>query len=60
MLTTEFQYEIGRHIRRLQDRVLLSQYYLPQTNNTEQDAKDRLDETIIALLRVRIGMDHDG
>lgn len=57
MLTTEFQYEIGKTIRRLQDRV--ARVDGPAQTKGEDDAKDRLDETIVALLRVRIGLDRD-
>lgn len=59
MLTTEFQYEIGKTIRRLQDRVAQGGDFRYNSLNTEQDAKDRLDESIIALLRVRLMMDRD-
>lgn len=59
MLTTEFQHLIGMHIRRLQDRVVAPGDYRYTSTNTVEDAKDRLDEAIISLLRVRIGLDRD-
>lgn len=57
MLTTEMQYKIGMTIRRLQDKVAVPRPY-PRTNGQE-DAKDRLDEAIIALLKVRIELDDE-
>lgn len=55
MLTTEFQYHLGMTIRRLQDRVANGP--VATSADPEEEAKNRLDDAIVALVKARIELD---